>query len=385
MRASCRNKKKYKHTMENTRALEVLRCRTFAMGENAKTNLRMRAWFDATNKKIGVHCFLCPTLLNKQFDDIPDSVKDNAILVFRCARSWMFPRKKREGGHISGMDNEAEKTTKIITHSDLTSDFLLWVLEKEHCGMVFWMKKRRGEAAALSDLSLFLGNLECPIVEKSFNPLILDPYWWRTKFCRRQAKFTANVATITGFLQTSPVKSSGSDTPPRISMPKIILDESSDLPLSKGDAENVSGVVDSDGGGKRGRRRRPRCGKRNTVNNEIPALVLMEILYQSNPTLGVYTSWPFSTSLRCLPPISSISTQKKIKGYIRFQGDGIQVPNNRGDMLRLQLAVHSGPAAMTGRLHDWPHDVNSRMDSLREYWYREDQMAERHRLVQTVR
>eukprot|EP00927_Polykrikos_kofoidii_P048310 TRINITY_DN42541_c0_g1_i1.p1 TRINITY_DN42541_c0_g1~~TRINITY_DN42541_c0_g1_i1.p1 ORF type:complete len:338 (-),score=29.39 TRINITY_DN42541_c0_g1_i1:24-1037(-) len=204
------------------------------------------------------YVFLCPSTLNKHFDALPSQAKDSALLVFRCSRNFVFTdtlteRASRCKAKIdSGLHGKLakrlakrrppaadDKATPF--KSELSAEFVQWVLTKEKEGCVHWFKPERD----LHKLSTFFEEKIDPVNEQPYRPLLLDTQWWRVFFMPSTAKYIINPAVVTACI------SSQSFTGP----------ESRDMP--------------------------------------IPAL--QELIYQSNPTLEPIAKWPYAPAMRYLP------------------------------------------------------------------------------------
>lgn len=212
------------------------------------------------------YVFLCPTSLNKHFEAVPAPVKESSLLVFRCARHFLFKdppavRKARVMPRVDcGSNAQAKKQSdtaglQALYRTHFSDDFLKWVLIKEKEGCVYFYKPDRD----LPKLSEFFEEKIDPMDEQPYRPLLLDPMWWRIRFDRTSARYIGNPRSILSAISDS----SG-----------ILLPEERDI--------------------------------------ELPAL--QELIFQSNPTLEPILKWPHAPSMRYLP--KTIADSKAYKGYI---------------------------------------------------------------------
>jgi hypothetical protein len=215
------------------------------------------------------YVFLCPTSLSKHFAALPHQAKDSALLVFRCARSWVFKdplevRKERLRSRIDCGKARHAKTGRggvnnLLYQSDFSKEFIQWVVTKEKEGCVFWYKPERD----MRKLSQFFEEKIDPVNEQPYRPLLLDPQWWRVRFDRTNSRFATN--------------------------PSLVVAAISE--------RQFEGEVASD-----------------LVSPDIPAL--QELIYQSNPTLEPIAKWPHAPSMRFLPRQTDAASGMRRKGYI---------------------------------------------------------------------
>lgn len=104
-----------------------------------------------------------------------------------------------------------------------------------------------------------------PMTEEKYRPLLLDPYWWRVAFQRKNARFCNNPSVVSGNIS---------------------------------DRSNAG--ID---------------------RRDVALHVLQELIYQSNPTLEPVIKWPHSPSMRFVPkpPPSKkdfVGQYQSFKGYI---------------------------------------------------------------------
>merc|ERR1719291_432612 len=72
-----------------------------------------------------------------------------------------------------------------LYRTELSKDFMQWVLTKEKEGCVFWYKPEKD----LRKLSEFFEEKIDPVNELLYRPLLLDPHWWRVRFIHTTAKY----------------------------------------------------------------------------------------------------------------------------------------------------------------------------------------------------
>eukprot|EP00439_Symbiodinium_sp_Y106_P042134 s2005_g5.t1 len=173
--------------------------------EEAKTMSQMkRSRIDLTRRYV----FLCPTALSKHFQALPLAAKESSLLVFRCARSFVFkdpPSVRRTrlqarvetniGDGKKGKPSSAPKSgLSALYRSEFSDDFLQFVLAKEKEGCVFWYKPDQD----LEKMSSFFEQKVDPLDEQPYRPLLLDAMWWRVRFDRTSARYVGNPRGILG-------------------------------------------------------------------------------------------------------------------------------------------------------------------------------------------
>lgn len=312
---------------------------TAASGEDPRTISQIkRSRIDLEKRYV----FLCPSSLNKHFVVLPQQTKDTALLVFRCARNFVFQdspdvrearisprtdtgltrRKPGASRHHCGLVGANRSNIAAVYRSEFTKEFLQWVLQREKDNCVFWFKPERD----LRRLSEFFVDKMDPFTEQQYKPLILDPIWWRTRFSQRIAKHVPNAAPIIAGIS-----------------------EHKKLPAS---AE---------------------------IKKDIDIIVLQELIFQSNPTLEPIAKWPHAPSMRFTPRESAgqrlgvpsfgghAPGQKIFKGYIDQDLRGAPDLMSTGTSCRQDQA----------RIHDWPRKGNERLDDLYLTWANEDMYSAR--------
>merc|ERR1719221_1195774 len=125
----------------------------------------------------------------------------------------------------------------------IMQEFLQWVLVKEREGCVFWFKPER----SLQKLSAFFEEKIDPVSDRPYEPLLLEPHWWKARFQRSRARFIGNPSSVVSALS---------------------------------DGERAVKVTDV---------------------QDIAIPTLQELIYQSNPTLEPLARWPHAPSMRFLP------------------------------------------------------------------------------------
>lgn len=210
------------------------------------------------------YVFLCPTALNKHFDDLPELAKESAICVFKCSRDWAFQdaasRKRGPtlskvdcGGRTADRPNENRSSIKVV-RPDFSPKFLEWLETREAEDCVFWYKPER----SLEKLSKFFQALQDPISDMPYESLLLDPQWWRVRFQRPCAKFCHNPARVLANIS---------------------------------EKSQEGGPADLD------------------------LVALQELIYQSNPTLEPVIQWPHAPSMRFIPRTDNIE-KRHAQGFI---------------------------------------------------------------------
>eukprot|EP00929_Paragymnodinium_shiwhaense_P081769 TRINITY_DN4287_c0_g2_i1.p1 TRINITY_DN4287_c0_g2~~TRINITY_DN4287_c0_g2_i1.p1 ORF type:complete len:357 (+),score=63.18 TRINITY_DN4287_c0_g2_i1:124-1194(+) len=284
------------------------------------------------------YVFLCPSSLSKNFVVLPHQAKDSALLVFRCARNWVFqdaseqrrerlrsridcglPMRKAGKKRTGDLIPSPRESLGALYRSEFSKEFLHWVLTKEKEGCVFWFKPERD----LKKLSDFFQEKIDPVNEQPYKPLLLDPTWWRTRFSRTTAKHLLN--------------------------PNPVIVSIADNSLVNNDE------------------------KRDRRDIDIP--VLQELIYQSNPTLEPIAKWPHAPSLRFLPRASPQRNfvQAAPPGTVVFKGyidQDLRSIHELGSTARYLSQDQC-------RIHDWPQRGRERLDDLYLTWANEDMMSAR--------
>lgn len=281
------------------------------------------------------YVFLCPTSLNKHFDSVPPEAKQKCLLVFKCSRDWVIPSSadqakivcprvdcwsdRQTGDRFRNKQTGEREAKPWQSVHELSRDFISWVIHKERDGAVFWFKPERD----LRRLSEFLGQHMDPVTGETYQPLLLDPSWWRVKFMRTCAKYVHNPSKVVACIQH-------------------LMEEEND---KLGDLD-------------------------------IPAL--QELLYQSNPTIEPIAKWPHAPSIRytpkTVPPLQTdfVGKETTYKGYV----DHDQASARSG--LDSGLPVGIKVMREGNRIQNWPADSKVRLDNLHIRWQLEDSVSHRH-------
>mmetsp|Transcript_46937 Transcript_46937/g.109738 ORF Transcript_46937/g.109738 Transcript_46937/m.109738 type:complete len:318 (+) Transcript_46937:48-1001(+) len=280
--------------------------------EEAKTMSQMkRSRIDLTRRYV----FLCPTALSKHFQALPLAAKESSLLVFRCARSFVFkdpPSVRRTrlqarvetniGDGKKGKPSSAPKSgLSALYRSEFSDDFLQFVLAKEKEGCVFWYKPDQD----LEKMSSFFEQKVDPLDEQPYRPLLLDAMWWRVRFDRTSARYVGNPRGILGAI-----------------------------------AAFHHGL---------GRER----------DLDLPSL--QELIFQSNPTLEPVVKWPHAPSMRFLPARVEDTPQTQYKGYIEANPRRTDLPGQ----------------SVLERLQKWPDRPRARLDNLHHHWQAQEMSMSR--------
>ncbi|CAE7666809.1 unnamed protein product [Symbiodinium pilosum] len=229
--------------------------------EDARTLSQMkRSRIDLTRRYV----FLCPTALSKHFEALPLAAKESSLLVFRCARSFVFKdppsvrrsrlRARVECGSHAKPSSAPKSGLAALYRSEFSDEFLQWVLTKEKEGCVFWYKPDQD----LEKMSSFFEGKVDPLDEQPYRPLLLDAMWWRVRFDRGSARYVGN--------------------------PRGILAAIAAFHHGMGQERDL----------------------------DLPSL--QELIFQSNPTLEPVVKWPHAPSMRFLP--AKVEETPEYKGYI---------------------------------------------------------------------
>merc|ERR1712080_399685 len=81
-------------------------------------------------------------------------------------------------------------------HCQFSREFVQWVRQKDSEGLVCWFRDRD-----YVKLSAWIENIFDPISKGNYDPLILDPAWWRVQFIRSCSRYIFNPRQITASLQ----------------------------------------------------------------------------------------------------------------------------------------------------------------------------------------
>jgi len=130
-----------------------------------------------------------PTLISEMPRD--------ALFFFGSKRSWVFPSTEAEVKESKGENPK-------YTH-DRYQPVRALILQKESRNEVFWLKPPgfvyngslfHGDPAAFGRASEWLQQLADPVTGQRYQPLRLDPDWWRQSFEKHSAEYTRHVDTI---------------------------------------------------------------------------------------------------------------------------------------------------------------------------------------------
>jgi len=265
------------------------------------------------------YVFLCPNLLNKHFDVIPAQVRDAAILVFRCNRSFIFQdppevrsqrmksrvdtglqRRKVNGRHRS--QSPGGSSCAPLYRDDFTKEFKQWLLIKERERCVFYFKP----AQNLSKLSAFFEEQTDLATDRSYRPLLLDSQWWRVRFAPSNARFVLS--------------------------PKPILAAISAM-------------------------------EANLDKRDVPIEAMQELIYQSNPSLEPIAKWPYAPSMRFLP--NTVINRDASSKHAAFYG-----------YINVDTCPNADAAgAGHSRINHWPEVPRERLDDLHRVWLRDDALS----------
>lgn len=113
------------------------------------------------------YIFLSASFLSKQYKSIPADVVDHAIFFFGGKRSWLFPTNREE--MLEARSNPAK-------YLEFDEEYKSLILRKEKSGHVFWLLPEK----SYSKFSSFLEGLVDPTSGENYLPLILDEAWWKT-------------------------------------------------------------------------------------------------------------------------------------------------------------------------------------------------------------
>lgn len=304
--------------------------------EDARTLLQIkRSRIDLERRYV----FLCPTSLNKHFEVLPSQAKDSALVVFRCARNWIFPdppaaRRARTSAKVdtnfdkdkavrrpsSRPGRSAASLRTALYKPQFSQDFLKWLETKEREECVFWYKPDKD----LEKLSFFFEEKIDPLSEEPYRPLLLDPSWWRIRFDRRSARFMSNPA-------------------------KIIENISQ---------RSIAGLALKD--------------------REIDPIALQELIWQSNPTLEPIIKWPHAPSMSFLQrTVRAVDMEaSQCHGYIDLSlASGLQ-----SGTWQALCAVQNTPQ----RIGQWPLEPRTRLDALHHFWQVDAATCDRKRAFQLL-
>jgi len=121
----------------------------------------------------------------------------DALFFFGSKRSWVFPASKAERDESRGQ-NPGYMQDRFQPLRSL-------IIEKESRGEVFWLKPPgfiyngslfHGDPTAFARASDWLQQLTDPTTGERFRPLLLDEQWWRQSFRKADAVHTRDVGLI---------------------------------------------------------------------------------------------------------------------------------------------------------------------------------------------
>ena len=124
---------------------------------------------------------------------------DTALFFFGSKRSWAFPSTEAER-----QESKSQNPAYLVMSEPLRA----CILAKEAQGLVFWLKPEgfvydgglySGDPTAFGRASAWLQGLCDPATGAAYQPLLLDPSWWRgadSGFTPGKASYTSHVGTI---------------------------------------------------------------------------------------------------------------------------------------------------------------------------------------------
>eukprot|EP00296_Roombia_truncata_P001369 JP437135.1.p1 GENE.JP437135.1~~JP437135.1.p1 ORF type:complete len:186 (+),score=18.86 JP437135.1:1-558(+) len=127
--------------------------------------------------------FISATYLSKQFREIPDDVMKDAVFFFGSKRSWVFPSTEEE---------RLESQRQPTDYAAFDPEFIALIEQKEKEGLLCWLKPQ----CDYKFVSEFFQGLMDPQSGLHYQPLKLDPQWWKNSFDPKKAVFTRHSESI---------------------------------------------------------------------------------------------------------------------------------------------------------------------------------------------
>merc|ERR1712039_1164461 len=146
----------------------------------------------------------------KEGDRFLGSIPANALFLLGLKRSWLFPETRQDEVE-SRRENPKYTDSKHQKIRDL-------ILEKETANQVFFLRTSNALAPfpgfadprqvppadpeVFQNASKWLQSHMDPVTEQPYVPLKLDPSWWRTRFKATDKRYTGAVDVIIKNFQT---------------------------------------------------------------------------------------------------------------------------------------------------------------------------------------
>jgi hypothetical protein len=133
-----------------------------------------------TNK---IAVFISLSYLVHEYQDIPKSIMDKAIIFAGSDRRWVFPQN----------DEEARESRRQPTdYMDFPEEFKELILKKEAAGQVLWLKPDKN----FNLISDRIREMVNPHTGEKFKALTLDDRWWLTRYKTDKGYYHAHGPTV---------------------------------------------------------------------------------------------------------------------------------------------------------------------------------------------
>eukprot|EP01116_Phalansterium_solitarium_P011233 TRINITY_DN26855_c0_g1_i1.p1 TRINITY_DN26855_c0_g1~~TRINITY_DN26855_c0_g1_i1.p1 ORF type:complete len:176 (-),score=33.89 TRINITY_DN26855_c0_g1_i1:627-1154(-) len=113
--------------------------------------------------------FISATYLVDDLGRVPPEVIQNAVFFFGSKRSWIFP---------STQDEVKESRAQPTNYLAFPEHFKLLIQQKERDGLCFFLKP----SCDYGLVSKFIEAIQDPVTGQCYQPLRLDPAWWRNDY-----------------------------------------------------------------------------------------------------------------------------------------------------------------------------------------------------------
>jgi len=122
---------------------------------------------------------------------------ENSIFCFAIGRAQLFPKTTEE---------KERALRSVVSKMNLNKKVLDWVQKKDENGLMLWFDP---SLTTWSDISKQLHEINDPVTNNKYNPLILDEQWWLNQYNHQDntlSKFGVNGQNIVNEIKRPKLK-----------------------------------------------------------------------------------------------------------------------------------------------------------------------------------